>query len=362
MNSSNELPNLFQFDNGNAVIAKSDWPNRRQEILQTILNIQYGQLPPNSGKTKAELLHTTQSHLLKAKYQHYRILPEPDQQFGFTMSLLTPLGDGPFPVIIDGDACWSIRSDEIISAILEKKYMFALFNRVEIVPDNGSSNRISGLHRLYPQGDYGSVAAWAWGYHRCLDFLLTLDTVAKDKIAAVGASRGGKAALLAGATDERITLTAPNESGCSGAGCYRHQGEGSETLKEMIEGAGHWLSPKMREFVGHVERLPFDQHFLKALVAPRALLTTEALGDLYANPTGTWHTHEAAREAYRFLGVENKIGINFREGLHDHTLADWLTFLDFAEWQFRGIKPTRLYNDCPFPNLPKAFTWSMPSK
>lgn len=355
-----ELPNLFLFDNGKPVNSKSEWPRRREEILQTLLNVQYGQLPPNSGKTIAELLHTTKSPLLDAKYQSYRILPEPDQMYGFAMKLYTPVGDGPFPVIIYGDACWNILTNEIVTAILSKKYILAVFNRVEIVPDNGKADRVFGLHRLYPHGDYGSVAAWAWGYHRCVDFLITLDSVNKNQIAAVGASRGGKTALLAGATDERIAITAPNESGCSGAGCYRFQGEGSETLKEMIEGAGHWLSPKMKNFVGRVEELPFDQHFLKALVAPRALLSTEALGDLYANPTGTWLTHLAAREVYKFLGVENKIGINYREGEHNHILADWLVFLDFAEWQFRGIKPTYPYSECPFKDLPKAFSWSMP--
>lgn len=360
MVANKELPNPFIFQNGQALSTIADWPRRRQEILNLLLDMEYGQLPPNSGNTIAELLHTTQTPILKAKYQSYRILPEPDQLYGFALKLYTPVGDEPFPVIIYGDACWNILTDEIVTAILSKKYILAVFNRVEIVPDNGKADRVFGLHRLYPQGDYGSVAAWAWGYHRCVDFLITLDSVNKNQIAAVGASRGGKTALLAGATDERIAITAPNESGCSGAGCYRFQGESSETLKEMIEGAGHWLSPKMKNYVGRVEELPFDQHYLKALVAPRALLSTEALGDLYANPTGTWLTHLAASEVYQFLGAENKIAINYREGEHNHILADWLVFLDFAEWQFRGVKPNYPYNQCPFKDLPKAYSWSKP--
>ena len=34
--------------------------------------------------------------------------------------------------------------------------------------------------------------------------------------------------------------------------------------------------------------------------------------DHHANPSGTWQTHQAAREAYRFLGNEERIGIWFR--------------------------------------------------
>jgi endo-1,4-beta-xylanase len=89
---------------------------------------------------------------------------------------------------------------------------------------------------------------------------------------------------------------------------------------------------------------------LKALVAPRPLLTTEALGDLWANPTGTWRTYKAAAEVYRFLGVEDRIGIWYRPGEHEHGRDDWHAFLDFADWHFKGILPDRCYDDNPFPS------------
>ncbi len=74
--------------------------------------------------------------------------------------------------------------------------------------------------------------------------------------------------------------------------------------------------------IGLEQALPFDQHYLKALVAPRAQFSTEALGDLWANPSGTWQTHLAAQEVYHFLGAEERIGISFREGGHIHCQAD----------------------------------------
>jgi hypothetical protein len=117
----------------------------------------------------------------------------------------------------------------------------------------------------------------------------------------------------------------------------------------------------MKEFVGREELLPFDQHSLKALVAPRALLSTEALGDLWANPTGTWLTHLAAREAYRFLDAEERIGIWYREGDHDHGQADWEAFLDFVDWHFQGKLPSHRFDINPFPDLPSAFSWSAPT-
>jgi hypothetical protein len=123
----------------------------------------------------------------------------------------------------------------------------------------------------------------------------------------------------------------------------------------------YWYSPRLAQFIGKEDELPFDQHALKALVAPRALVSTEALGDLWANPSGTYQTYLAAREVYRFLGADDRIGIWFREGEHDHGLADWQAFLDFADLQFRGLTPAYRFDANPFPGLARAFSWSAPA-
>ena len=79
--------------------------------------------------------------------------------------------------------------------------------------------------------------------------------------------------------------------------------------------------PAMRERRSDAS-LPFDQHSLKALVAPRPLLTTEALERCVANPSGTWLTHLAARERPTgFLGAEKNLAIACRPGEHAQTEA-----------------------------------------
>jgi hypothetical protein len=243
---------------------------------------------------------------------------------------------------------------------LSRGYALATFNRTEIVPDNYRNDRDTALYRVYPEGDFGALAAWAWGYHRVIDFLLTQDYVNPEQISVVGHSRGGKTVLVAGATDERIALTAPNNSGSGGAGCYRWHGEGGEKIDDGMRMVPYWYTPRMNDYLGREEALPFDQHSLKAMVAPRALLSTEALGDVWANPTGTWQTFDAAREIYRFLGVEERIGIWYRDGDHAHGLVDWKAFLDFADLQFRGIVPERRFDVNPFPDMKRAFSWTAP--
>ena len=101
-------------------------------------------------------------------------------------------------------------------------------------------------------------------------------------------------------------------------------------------------------------------YFLKALVAPRPLLTCEALGDLWANPAGTYQTYLGAKEAYRLLNAEDKIGIWYREGGHEHGMADWKAFLDFMDWQLKGKQPQTQFHQNPFPDINKAFSWKAP--
>jgi len=268
---------------------------------------------------------------------------------------------GPLPVVINGDGCWRYLSPEIVAEVLRRGYVLATFNRTELAPDAYCNDRDTALYLAYPERYFGALAAWAWGYSRVVDFLLTQDYADPDKLSVVGHSRGGKTVLLAGAMDERIALSAPNNSGAGGAGCYRWLAEGCETLKHGMEMIPYWYAPPLGEYIDREQDLPFDQHGLKALVAPRALLSTEALGDLWANPSGTQQTYRAAREVYRFLGAEEKIGIWYREGEHNHGIVDWKTFLDFADWQLKGIEPAYSFSADPFPEMANAFSWSAPA-
>lgn len=342
------LRDLLHFQNGAPVNSPANWPKRRGEMLDRIVDIEYGGLPPRPDACHAEELHTTTlQNPDGARFITWRVIVGSKREFTFLMTTLVPPGTGPFPVVLTGDGCWRYATDEAANEVLSRGAIFAQFNRVEIVPDINNSDRVSGLYRVYPEGTYGALAAWAWGYHRCIDALIQMDFVNPAQIAVTGHSRGGKTVLLAGATDERIALTAANNSGAGGAGSYRLQGPNSETLTDCLRYFPYWYGPALKKYQGRESELPFDQHFLKALIAPRGLLTTEALGDLWANPTGTWQTYLAAREVYRFLAAEEKIGIAYREGGHAHSLADWIVFLDFMDWQFKGQRPA-----CPFDRNP----------
>lgn len=362
------MPDPFLFTDGRRVKSADDWAARRAEILELIQQHEYGHLPPPPKSMKTVLIGTHKPRWYpNTQHQQFKATCELEGERGsisFVIDMLIPLTDGPKPVIVRGDWGWRKTPDDITKEILARGYILAEFNRVEIVPDLGSekTDKTIGLWSMYPDADFGAIAAWAWGYHRVVDFLLTRPEVDKDKIAITGHSRGGKTVLLAGATDPRIALTAPNNSGCGGAGCFRFEGAESETLEMITRNFPFWFSPKLREWAGKEDQLPLDQHFVKALVAPRAFLSTEALGDLHANPSGSLITHQAAAEVYKFLGTPDRIAIQFRPGSHEHNVEDFRVLLDFADEVLMKKKPAtqRNWNPNPFGELPKAYSWTEP--
>lgn len=84
-----------------------------------------------------------------------------------------------------------------------------------------------------------------------------------------GHSRGGKAVQLAAATDERIAFVADNNSGCCGFGSHRVRGKGAETISDITRNFGFWFEKDFSKYAGRENELPFDQHFLSALIAPQ---------------------------------------------------------------------------------------------
>ncbi len=360
--TATELPNPFLFNSGDRVRSAAQWPERRGEIHALMMPVAYGEIPPVHGVVHCAVLHAAVvKRLAGARLLSCRV--SVNGRHSFLLRIFVPAGLGPFPVLLNGDGCWHYASDEAISAVVEAGYVFAQFNRVELAPDAGraADSGIAGIadsvQGAMPTGQCPALAAWAWGYHRAVDALFGLDFIDRDCIAVVGHSRGGKAALLAGATDGRITLTSANGSGAGGAGCFRFSGPGAETLADVVGAFPHWFSPNLAQFAGREDALPFDQHFLKALVAPRALLTTEALQDHWSNPVGTWLSHLAAREVYAFLGVQDRIAIAYRDGGHDHGMADWRTLLDFCESVFRGRPRADIVQVDPFPDSQARFRW-----
>ena len=355
-----DLPDPFVMNDGSRIKTSAEWPARRSELLQSILGYEYGRAPAGApGAVKADEESSRKLDGVPAMEKSFIVHMGPDLKVSTHLILTIPDGPGPFPVVVKGDLCWKQVPAEYVAAIIRRGYMLAEFDRTDIAPDKLGAP--GGIRPLYPDADWGTIAAWAWGFARVNDYLLSRSDVDPKRLIVTGHSRGGKGALLAGALDERVALTVPNGSGCGGAGCFREQRADAEGIADILKHFPYWFSPNLPQFIGHVDKLPFDQHEVRALVAPRALLDTEGLGDHWANPVGAQISFQAAREVYSFLGVPNRIGIHYRPGKHEQNAEDFAALLDFADALFSDKPPVQAFDAVQFPDAPKRFAWKAPA-
>ncbi len=363
-----ELPDLFALPDGARVATPEAWPERARAWRDMVLDMEYGGLPPKPDSVELEPL--CQSTLSRwpgsPRLYSYRVhCRGGEQEFSFCVKLLFPNGPGPFPVVVNGDGCWWYLSEEVARRVVESGCALAMFNRTEMAKDLArtdpdANTRRGGLYDVYPGGSFGALSAWAWGYHRCVDFLSELPFIDASRIAVSGHSRGGKTALLAGLTDARIALVNDNASCAGGSAAYRYVGHGGETLG-IIDVFPSWFGPGLRPYLGKEGDLPFDQHCLLAAIAPRLLLLTYALDDRWSNPEGMVQCAWAAGQVYSFLGCPENLAFHFRPGGHAHAPEDWNVLLDFIGWHWQGREPQAAYNTHPYHHLRPAFSWQAPA-
>jgi len=266
----------------------------------------------------------------------------------------------PFPVIVHPSFNAKLASDQLSASLdeiargfvqpLQRGMAVMAFFYQQCGADTKVGHRQTGFFAAYPDYDWGDLAAWAWSMSRCVDYLQTQPFADVSRLIAAGHSRLGKATLIAGAFDERFALTAPAGSGCGGTGAYRFNGKlrgGKEGLENATANFPQWFGPRISEFCGQVEKLPFDQHWLLALIAPRLCLPTDALSDQWSNGNAMVQSYLGAQPVYAMLQVPDHLGLHFRPGEHALAAEDWEALLDFADLHLRKRAIQRRFNQIP---------------
>ncbi|MGA0557589.1 acetylxylan esterase [Larkinella sp. VNQ87] len=236
-----------------------------------------------------------------------------------------------------------------LELIISKGYAVATAYYGDLEPDHPEGWKTGIRSVLDPPttarpDSWQAIGVWAWGMSRMLDYLETDGLVDAKRAIVIGHSRQGKAALWAGAQDQRFAAVIANESGEGGAALSRRIY--GETIERLNSSFPHWFCPQYRSYVNRPEALPVDQHELLALIAPRPLYVASAEGDRWADPKGEFLSARHTDPVYQLYGkkgigidtwpsvhqpVGETVRYHLRTGEHDVKRYDWEQFLDFAE-------------------------------
>ncbi len=383
-----ELPTLLKSNSGRKIKQVKQWEKiRRPEILKLFKQEVYGSIPGELPKAKVLVYEDGVDALGGTAIRKQLDLVFDNGQRELSMGILIylPKSEAPVPVILGynflgNHAIYndpSIRISESwvydqpafgivhnqftepsrgfdseswqLEKILEAGFGLVTVYYGDVDPDKNDFS--DGIHPfLYRTGqevpaadEWGSMAAWAWGLSQVMDYLETDLQVNSKQVVVFGHSRLGKAALWAGASDQRFAAVISNDSGCMGAALSRRKF--GETIAVANKNFPNWFCGNFKKYSNYEDRLPIDQHMLLALVAPRPLYVASATEDLWADPKGEFLSAKEASKVYNLFEIpgltssnwpapETPVGdlvsYHLRIGTHSVTGYDWDHYLAWA--------------------------------
>ena len=342
--ASAQLPDPLVFVDGQRIETQQDWKARRAEMLRILTDIQYGAAPPLPEVEARDI--TRETITLGDDVEAERVTVKlafggMEAQAGYW---IPENADEPLPCLLADEPVWwdHFVQHGIVEKVVTRGYAFAGFWNDDFASYEDPEH--APAKDAFPGHDWGTAAIAAWGFRLTMNWIETVDAIDAKRVAIWGHSRRGKACAWAGATDERFAAVIPHMSGMGGSALYRVRSKGAQELEGLLE--RYWLKSPIYAYIDREEALPFDQHWLHALIAPRPMYAHVGIEDHWGNPRGEQAAWQAARKIYRWLDAEDNACIYFGDyGHHDPNGPEggdsWDTALDFLDWKFRGKTPTR---------------------
>lgn len=392
-----KLENPLAFTDGRPVASAADWSVRRQEILGLFQREMYGQMPEaiNPVVDVIDEGVTLGGYGIRKLVRMYfrpdrtgpcvnwlMLLPRFVQNPAPSLLFLNyggnhELFDDP---VVPVPTCWMRPSPEFkrygtnateqtrglysnqnmrttypVGMILARGFAVVTACYQEISPDfhgrildgrYGESDVLS----LFPYNpartdNPTALGAWAWALCRAMDMIQGESRLDAKRVTVLGSSRLAKAALIAGAFDERFYAVVPNQTG--GGGCPLLKRNFGENVTALMRNFPHWFCSDFGKYADRENEMPVDSHLLMACVAPRKLLI-EGFDDPFYDTEGEFEALKAASPVWTFLGrsglprtswpaaydvsaIGPDIGYVHRSERHGLSAHDWTWIMDFVE-------------------------------
>lgn len=351
------LPDPLVCNDGHRVTTKEEWEKvRRGELIELLTSQMYGHVPTTIPAVSATTESSDKSFMDgKATHDVVRLTLAPGVSTHVNIYFPTPQpGTKATPCPLFLVMGFRAEADSAgLSRLIAEGYAVAQFRYTEAVPDDMSAFSTGLIPTFSTKGrddSAGSIAAWAWTAQRVMDYLQTRPDIDNEHVALLGHSRLGKAALWAAALDSRFKIVFSNNSGCCGTAISRRRF--GETLYDANKNFPHWFCNNYKKYSLNEDQMPFDQHEVISLVAPRAVYIASAEQDSWADPLGEFLGGKGAEPVYALYGLkglpstqpaldtpalDGSIAYHIRRGGHAVTEYDWQQFIRYANRQFNRL-------------------------
>ena len=332
------LPDFFMDENGQAV-AGADWDRQRERIKSMLFEYEYGIMPgkPDSLEFVREI---KVDDYCAGKAVYEKISAEGTvcgKSFSFPFYAVVPVKQNKPPAFVHINFRDNVPDQYMpTEEIIDNGFAVFSFGYQDVTADNDDfSDGAAALFSRNEDNAPGKIAVWAWAASIVMDYVCSRGDIGDTAV--VGHSRLGKTALLAGAVDERFKFVISNDSGCGGAAVTR--GKKGERIADIVGAFPFWFCKNYGSFSRCEESMPFDQHFLLALAAPRYLYVASAKEDIWADPEAEFEGCAEASRAWELLGLnglekpgcKGHIGYHNRDGTHYLSRYDWQKFMEFIK-------------------------------
>ena len=349
------LPDILQYPSPILPenITLDSFESRRPAIRDLLAREEYGYLPSFSYTVNYQKGEKRRFGGGSAEYYCVTITVQTSSaSYSYPLYCVIPMTNRPCPAFLHINFRDAVPDSYMPSEeISDNGFACFSFCYHDVTSDNADfTDGLAGL--IYPDGkrgphDPGKISIWAWAAIRAMDYIMMLDCIDHKNIGVIGHSRLGKTALWTAANDERFSFCFANESGCSGAALTRGTPSEAEHLHQICKSFPYWFCEQYQTYMGREAELPFDQHFLLALIAPRRIYIASADADLWTGPSSQYRACMAASQIWDFYGKlpsftgpddypsagsyfhEGYIAYHMRSGDHFLSRRDWLGFMAY---------------------------------